>query len=188
MRKRNHTVTIRMNNEEYNLLQNKVKESGRTQQEVVIKAIADLKIASTEEVEELKRLNQMFADILSQLRGATTNINQIARKMHTDGEVPNDSPLNFGVRHLHFFLHFVILEEQLLFFHFQLVRPFLKFLNKLVHLLISHLQLVPLCRHFLQRFCLLLRKLLPLVGSIQRIHRLIHLFVLLRLVSFRNFH
>ena len=87
MRKRNHTVTIRMNKEEYELLQSKVKESGRTQQEVVIKAIADLKIASTEEVEELKRLNQMFADILSQLRGATTNINQIARKLHTDGEV-----------------------------------------------------------------------------------------------------
>ena len=86
MRKRNYTVTIRMNKEEYNLLQNKVKESGRTQQEVVIKAIADLKIASTEEVEELKRLNQLFADILSQLRGATTNINQIARKLHTDGE------------------------------------------------------------------------------------------------------
>lgn len=86
MRKRNYTVTIRMNKEEYNLLQSKVKESGRTQQEVVIKAIADLKIASTEEVEELKRLNQLFADIPSQLRGATTNINQIARKLHTDGE------------------------------------------------------------------------------------------------------
>lgn len=86
MRKRNYTVTIRMNKEEYSLLQSKVKESGRTQQEVVIKAIADLKIASTEEVEELKRLNQLFADILSQLRGATTNINQIARKLHTDGE------------------------------------------------------------------------------------------------------
>ena len=84
MRKRNHTVTIRMNKEEYELLQSKVKESGRTQQEVVIKAI-----------EELKRLNQMFADILSQLRGATTNINQIARKLHTDGEVPNDSTLYF---------------------------------------------------------------------------------------------
>ena len=68
MRKRNHTVTIRMNKEEYELLQSKVKESGRTKQEVVIKAIADLKIASAEEVEELKRLNQMFADILSQLR------------------------------------------------------------------------------------------------------------------------
>ena len=28
MRKRNHTVTIRMNKEEYDLLQNKVKEYG----------------------------------------------------------------------------------------------------------------------------------------------------------------
>ena len=65
MRKRNHTVTIRMNKEEYDLFQSKVKESGRTQQEVVIKAIADLKIATAEEIEELKRLNQMFADPLS---------------------------------------------------------------------------------------------------------------------------
>ena len=64
MRKRNHTVTIRMNKEEYDLFQSKVKESGRTQQEVVIKAIADLKIASAEEIEELKRLNQMFADAI----------------------------------------------------------------------------------------------------------------------------
>ena len=55
MRKRNHTVTIRMNKAEYDLLQSKVKESGRTQQEVVIKAIADLKIATAEEIEELKK-------------------------------------------------------------------------------------------------------------------------------------
>ncbi len=95
MRKRNYTVTIRMNKEEYELLQSKVKESGRTQQEVVIKAIADLKIASEKKVEELKKLSQMFTDILSQLRGATTNINQIARKLHTDGEVPTDSTLYF---------------------------------------------------------------------------------------------
>ena len=95
MRKRNYTVTIRMNKEEYELLQSKVKESGRTQQEVVIKAIADLKIASEKEVEELKKLSQMFTDILSQLRGATTNINQIARKLHTDGEVSTDSTLYF---------------------------------------------------------------------------------------------
>ena len=62
MRKRNYTVTIRMNKEEYNLLQSKVKESGRTQQEVVIKAIADLKIASTEEVEDYDNgFNQKIA-------------------------------------------------------------------------------------------------------------------------------
>lgn len=57
MRKRNYTVTIRMNKAEYNLLQSKVKESGQTQQTVVLHAVADLKIASTEEVEELKKLN-----------------------------------------------------------------------------------------------------------------------------------
>ena len=34
MRKRNYTVTIRMNKAEYDLLQNKVKESGQTQQAV----------------------------------------------------------------------------------------------------------------------------------------------------------
>ena len=95
MRKRNYTVTIRMNKAEYDLLQNKVKESGQTQQAVVIHAIAGLKIASAEEVEELKTLNQILAEILSQLRGVATNINQIARKLHTDGEVPNDSTLYF---------------------------------------------------------------------------------------------
>ena len=95
MRKRNYTVTIRMNKAEYDLLQNKVKESGQTQQAVVIHAIAGLKIASAEEVEELKRLNQMFADILCQLRGATTNINQIARKLHTDGEIPREDILHY---------------------------------------------------------------------------------------------
>mgnify|MGYP000137868107 FL=1 len=95
MRKRNYTVTIRMNKEEYDLFQSKVKESGRTQQEVVIKAIADLKVASTEEVEELKTLNQILSEILSQLRGAATNLNQIARKMNTDGFMPREDILYY---------------------------------------------------------------------------------------------
>ena len=93
MRKRNYTVTIRMNKAEYDLLQNKVKESGQTQQAIVIHAIAGLKIASAEEVEELKTLNQILSEILSQLRGAATNLNQIARKMNTDGFMPREDIL-----------------------------------------------------------------------------------------------
>ena len=93
MRKRNYTVTIRMNKAEYDLLQNKVKESGQTQQAVVIHAIAGLKIASAEEVEELKTLNKILSEILSQLRGAATNLNQIARKMNTDGFMPREDIL-----------------------------------------------------------------------------------------------
>ena len=88
MRKRNYTVTVRMNKSEYELLQRKVRESGRTQQAVVIAAIAELKIASAEEIRELKRLNKLLAEILRQLRGAASNINQIARRMNTDGFIP----------------------------------------------------------------------------------------------------
>lgn len=84
-----------MNKAEYDLLQNKVKESGQTQQAVVIHAIAGLKIVSAEEIEELKKLNQMFADILSQLRGAATNLNQIARKMNTDGFILRMDVFNY---------------------------------------------------------------------------------------------
>lgn len=88
MRKRNCTVTIRMNKAEYELLQRKVRQSGRTQQAVVIAAIAGLKIASAEEIKELKRLNELLAEILRQLRGAASNINQIARRMNSDGFIP----------------------------------------------------------------------------------------------------
>ena len=100
MRKRNYTVTIRMNKAEYNLLQSKVKESGQNQQTVVLHAVADLKIASTEEVEELKKLNQMLAEILSQLRGAATNLNQIARKLNTDGVMPIEEVLYYLNRNI----------------------------------------------------------------------------------------
>ncbi len=95
MRKRNYTITIRMNKAEYELLQNKVKESGQTQQAVVIHAIAGLKIVSAEEVEELKKLNQMLAEILSRLRGAITNLNQIARKMNMDGFISRTDVLYY---------------------------------------------------------------------------------------------
>ena len=36
-----------------------------------------------------------LADAKRQLVGIGTNINQIARKLHTDGEIPNDSMLYF---------------------------------------------------------------------------------------------
>ena len=78
----------------------KVKESGQTQQAVVLHAIADLKIASAEEVEELKKLSQMLAEILSQLRGAATNLNQIARKMNMDGFMPREDILYYLNRNI----------------------------------------------------------------------------------------
>jgi hypothetical protein len=84
-----------MNKAEHDLLQRKVRESGRTQQAVVIAAIADLKIVSAEEINELKKLNELLAEILRQLRGAASNINQIARRMNADGFIPRRDYLEY---------------------------------------------------------------------------------------------
>lgn len=85
MRKRNHTVTIRMNDKEYALLRQKMKESGQTQQAVVLAAIENVEIVSSEVMEELKVLNQRLEETNRQLRGATTNLNQIAHHMNAGG-------------------------------------------------------------------------------------------------------
>lgn len=94
MRKRNHTVTIRMNEKEYALLRQKMKESGQTQQALVLAAIENVEIASSEVKEELKILNQRLEETNRQLRGATTNLNQIAHHMNTGGFYPRADVFN----------------------------------------------------------------------------------------------
>lgn len=85
MRKRNHTVTIRMNEKEYALLQQKIKASGQTQQAVILAAIENVDLMSAEVKEELNVLNQRLGETNRLLRGATTNINQIAHHMNAGG-------------------------------------------------------------------------------------------------------
>ena len=62
MRKRNHTVTIRMNEKEYALLQQKIKASGQTQQAVILAAIENVDLMSAEVKEELNVLNQRLGE------------------------------------------------------------------------------------------------------------------------------
>ena len=94
MRKRNHTVTIRMNEKEYALLRQKMKEAGQTQQALVIAAIENVEIVSSEVKEELKVLNQRLEETNRQLRGATTNLNQIAHHMNAGSFYPRADVLN----------------------------------------------------------------------------------------------
>ena len=94
MRKRNHTVTIRMNEKEYTLLRQKMKESGQTQQAVVLAAIENVEIVSSEVKEELKVLNQRLEETNRQLRGATTNLTQIAHHMNAGGFYPRADVFN----------------------------------------------------------------------------------------------
>ena len=74
-----------MNDKEYTLLRQKMKESGQTQQAVVLAAIENVEIVSSEVMEELKVLNQRLEETNRQLRGATTNLNQIAHHMNAGG-------------------------------------------------------------------------------------------------------
>ncbi len=78
MRYRKNVVTIRMNDAEYEILKTKVKESGLTQQSFIISAIKGAVIASAEEIDILKDLSRTLADLVRQLRGLATNVNQIA--------------------------------------------------------------------------------------------------------------
>ena len=78
MRYRKNVVTIRMNDAEYEILKTKVKESGLTQQAFIISAIKGAVIASAEEIDILKDLSRTLADLVRQLRGLATNVNQIA--------------------------------------------------------------------------------------------------------------
>lgn len=88
MRKRNRTITIRMSDEEYTFLQERLSLTGQTQQSYVLNAIRGATIFSLEEVKELRNLNKGFADMTRQLRGLATNVNQMAHIANGTGELP----------------------------------------------------------------------------------------------------
>ena len=69
MRKRTHQIKIWMNDEEYDLLLDKMQRSGQTRQNVMISALKEATITTEEEISELKRSNSLMADLLKQLRG-----------------------------------------------------------------------------------------------------------------------
>ncbi len=77
-RKRDKSVTIRMSIVEYDILQNKMKESGLSQQAFIINSIKSSTIASSDEIAVQKDISKTFNDLTKQLRGLATNVNQIA--------------------------------------------------------------------------------------------------------------
>ena len=93
-RRRNKAITIRMNDAEYDVLQDKVKESGLTQQSYIISAIRDSNITSAKELEVIKDISKNFADQNKQLRGLATNINQMAHVANGQGLLPTVEKLD----------------------------------------------------------------------------------------------
>ena len=92
-RRRNKAITIRMSEAEYDDLQNKVKESGLSQQAYIISAVHGSTIASAEEIDALKEFSRIFADQDRQMRGMATNVNQMARVANGQGLLPTANKL-----------------------------------------------------------------------------------------------
>ena len=92
-RKRNRAVTVRMNEAEYADLQNRVKESGLTQQSYIIGAVSGATIMPAEGIGVLKNISMTCADKDRQLRGIATNVNQIARIVNGQGIIPSEKEL-----------------------------------------------------------------------------------------------
>ena len=92
-RRRNKAVTVRMNETEYADFQNKVEESGLSQQAYIISAVRGATITPSDEIAVLKEISKTFADFEKQVRGLGPNVNQMARVANGQGYLPVEEAL-----------------------------------------------------------------------------------------------
>ena len=93
-RRRNKAVTVRMNETEYADFQNKVEESGLSQQAYIISAVRGATITPSDEIAVLKEISKTFADFEKQVRGLGTNVNQMAHVANGQGYLPGEEALS----------------------------------------------------------------------------------------------
>ena len=92
-RRRNKAVTVRMNETEYADFQNRVEESGLSQQAYIISAVRGATITPSDEIAVLKEISKTFAEFVKQIRGMGTNLNQMAHVANGQGYLPGEESL-----------------------------------------------------------------------------------------------
>ena len=93
MRNRSNCVSIRYSDEEYKVLQERIKESGQTKSAYIINATLNGKVSSADDVQEMKEQSKLLSDIYKQLRGMGTNLNQMAHVANGKGIIPSADKL-----------------------------------------------------------------------------------------------
>ena len=88
MRNRSHNIMVRMNDEEYDQFRTNLKKSGQTQQAYITNAVLHVPVMPKEELKEVQKISQIMADDNKQLRGMAGNLNQMTKRLHTFGEIP----------------------------------------------------------------------------------------------------
>lgn len=92
-RKRNKAVTIRMTQSEYDAIKDLVDKSGVTFQSYIINSALDAKITTKDEIDAIRDKDKAFFDLIRQLRGMSTNINQLAHRVNQGGMLPTMNEL-----------------------------------------------------------------------------------------------
>lgn len=92
-RRRNKAVTVRMSEAEYADFQNRVEESGLSQQAFIISAVRGATITPSDEIAVLKEISKTFAEFVKQVRGMGTNLNQMAHVANGQGYLPREESL-----------------------------------------------------------------------------------------------
>ena len=92
-RRRNKAVTVRMSEAEYADFQNRVEESGLSQQAFIINAVRGATITPSDEIAVLKEISKTFAEFVKQIRGMGTNLNQMAHVANGQGYLPGEESL-----------------------------------------------------------------------------------------------
>ena len=97
-RHRNRAVTVRMTDEEFLAMREKVEESGLSQQTYIIEAVTGTPILPADGMEELlsewKDNSKDLSDLSRQLRGLGTNVNQMACIANEYGDLPSEQYLH----------------------------------------------------------------------------------------------
>lgn len=88
-RKRMHSLTVRMNDEEYDAFEHDRKKSGLSRQEYSRRANLSAPIRPAYETSELYKIDTSLSLILKQLRGIANNINQMARHANIYQDLPS---------------------------------------------------------------------------------------------------
>ena len=92
-RKRSKAVTIRMSEAEYADFQNRVEESGLSQQAFIISAVRGATITPSDEIAMMKEISKTFAEFVKQIHGMGTNLNQLAHVANGQGYLPGEESL-----------------------------------------------------------------------------------------------
>ena len=74
-------LSFRVNEEEYQKLQERVQESGKNQQEYILSCVLDKKIVNADGIKEL----------IPELKRIGNNLNQIAKRCNEGGVLPSEA-------------------------------------------------------------------------------------------------